>query len=77
MDTLTNPDYVYQSGEYPERKLHYKKDVLPFPYTQDFLTVVVSYAEPGPAVAQIVTAYRKPPDEVRETLIWSRRGATP
>ena len=74
--TLTDPDFVYQSGVYPDRKLHYRKEVLPYPYAQDFLTVVVFYPAQRPAFANIVTAYRKPPDEIKETLLWSRQGAT-
>ena len=74
---LTDPDYVYQSGRYPDRKLHYRREVLPYPYAQDLVAVVVAYPEHTLGVGQVVTAYRKRPDVDQETLIWSRQGATP
>lgn len=75
--TLSDPDLVYQSDEYSNRKLHYRKGGLPYPYSEDFLVVVVAYPTDRHAVAHIVTAYRKPPDEGKETLLWSRPGVTP
>ncbi len=74
---LTAPDYVYRSIQHPNRKLHYRKGVLPYPYFQDFLVIVVAYPTDSHAVAHIVTTYRKPPDEGKETLIWPKPGVTP
>ena len=75
--TLAYPDLVYRSNEYPNRKLYYRREVLPQPYAQDLLAVVVDYPTGRQTIANIVTAYRKLPDEERETLIWSRPGAMP
>ena len=72
---LSGPDLVYQSDEYPTRKLHYRKEVLPYPHHQDFLVIVVDYPTDRHTVAHIVTAYRKLPDEGKETLIWSKLDA--
>ena len=75
--TLSDPDLVYQSDEYPNSKLHYRKGVLPYPYIQDFLVIIVAYPTDRHTVAHIVTAYRKMPDEGKETLIWSKLDAIP
>ena len=72
--TINDPDKVYRSNEYPNRKLHYRSGVLPQPYAQDFLAVVVAYPSEIHVAARMITAYRKAPDEERETLIWSRPG---
>lgn len=75
--TLAAPDRVYRSNEYPNRKLHYRRKVLLSPYSEDLLAVVVDYQTDRGAFARIVTAYRKSPEEERETLIWLRPGEMP
>lgn len=41
--TLSNPEYRYVSGRFPDRRLYYRRGILPPPYEREFLLVIVNY----------------------------------
>lgn len=70
---LRDPYFVTRSAGYRDRRLYYRPLVLPAPYTNEYLIVVVDYPVGSRRVGRVVTAYKNPAMLRREALIWTKR----
>ncbi len=68
---LRDPCHVWRSGRFRDRLLYYRPRILPRPYEQEYLLVVVRYIR-GQGFGRIITAFKTPRIIRGDTLIWSR-----
>lgn len=76
IETIIDPDLVYDSGRRPNRKLFYREARQPPPFSERYILVIVAYDDlPEGVVGVVVTAY--PIEGLSEsdegdTLAWQR-----
>ena len=71
--TIRDPVYVYQSTRYANRRIHYRPFILPGPYHQYFLMVVIAYDRRGNRTyGEIVTAFPTANTKEGDILRWSK-----
>lgn len=71
--TVQEPIYIYQSGRYPERRLFYRPFVLPAPFRNSYVLVVIAYRGSGDRRrGEVVSAYATANIKEGDILIWSK-----
>lgn len=70
---LREPTHEYQSDRYPNRRIYYRPFILPKPYYQSYLRVVIAYQGSGTrARGELVTAFPSANIRGGDILIWSK-----